>query len=167
MAAALGVALGGLLSLPVQSQESPPTLTLSQIHAARANWVSNAANRQTLADGVYLYGQTAEPEQLGAAYLVFEVQNRRVVGAFYMPSSSFDCFYGEVEADRLALTVVDSYEQSHHPYSVALATDSSVASVGGSPSTPAELEGFHHIQTISDNDQRILSTCQADYREQV
>ncbi len=118
---------------------------------------------RSLTDGVYLYGQSPEPEQLGAAYMVFEVKQGDVVGAFYMPRSSFDCFFGNFEADRLALTVVDSYEQTQHPYAIALDTSSSVAMAGGETIAPVGLEGFQRIDELSANDQRILSTCKTDH----
>lgn len=120
-------------------------------------------NPRSLADGVYLYGQAPEPEQLGAAYMVFEVNQGDVVGAFYMPRSSFDCFSGRFEADRLALTIVDSYEQTRYPYAIALDSTSSVAMAGGETIAPVGLEGFQRIAQLSANDQRILSTCKADH----
>jgi hypothetical protein len=119
------------------------------------------ASAQTLPDGVYLYGQATEPEQIGSAYMVFEVSQNQVVGAFYMPHSSFDCFNGEFQSDRLALNVVDSYEQTVNPYSIALESDGSVASTGEAIA-PIGLEGFNRMPTVSDNDRRILATCQAD-----
>lgn len=122
------------------------------------------AVQQKLPDGVYLYGQSPQPNQLGAAYMVFQVQNNRVIGAFFMPHSSFDCFDGEFQAERLALSVVDSYERTVHPFSVALGTNSSVATTGEA-AIPVSLEGFHRINTVSENDQRILSTCQADFQQ--
>jgi hypothetical protein len=120
-------------------------------------------NPQSLSDGTYLYGQAPEPEQLGAAYMVFEVNQGDVVGAFYMPRSSFDCFSGEFEDDRLALTVVDSYEQTSYPFAIALDSSSSVAMAGGETIAPVGLEGFQRIDQLSENDQRILATCKADH----
>lgn len=117
---------------------------------------------QPLADGVYLYGQSTEPNQIGSEYLVFEVNQGQVVGGFYMPSSSFDCFYGNVEAEKLALTVVDSYEQTPHAYAVALQTEGSVASAGDENVVPVGLEGYHRLQSLGDVDHQVLNTCKAD-----
>ncbi|NJO40196.1 MAG: hypothetical protein HC769_12585 [Cyanobacteria bacterium CRU_2_1] len=128
--------------------------------------LTQVANSQPLANGTYLYGQTPERDQLGAAYMVFEVNQGQVVGAFYMPRSSFDCFYGTVEANQLALTIVDSYEQTIHSYSVALEPTDSVATLG-SEATPVGLEGFHSIDGLTENDQRILSTCQTDFQQRI
>lgn len=123
----------------------------------------NAATNRSLADGVYLYGQSPQPEQLGAAYMVFEVTQGDVVGAFYMPRSSFDCFSGQFEANRLALSIVDSYEQTAYPFAIALDSNSPVAMAGGEAIAPVGLEGFQRIDQLSTNDQRILTTCKADH----
>lgn len=121
-----------------------------------------------LADGTYLYGQSQTAEQLGSAYMVFEVNQGKLLGAFYMPRSSFDCFYGNLEADRMALTVVDSYAQSPHPYAVALESTESIAMTGSETIVPAvTLEGFHRLENLSSNDQRILSTCKANYQNRI
>jgi hypothetical protein len=122
------------------------------------------AATQTIAsmeDGVYLYGQSPEPETVGSEYMVFEVSQGEVVGGFYMPRSSFDCFEGKVEADKLALTVIDSYERTPHDYAVALATSESVAT-GGDTNVPVGLEGYHRIDDLSATDRQILTTCKAD-----
>jgi hypothetical protein len=116
----------------------------------------------TLADGVYLYGQSPMAEQLGSAYLVFQVSSDDVVGAFYMPHSSFDCFVGEFQGNQLALQITDSYEQVTFPYSIALETDAVVASSGEVVSGEFGLAGFHPIESISENDYRILDVCKVD-----
>jgi hypothetical protein len=115
-----------------------------------------------LEDGVYLYGQSAEPETLGSEYLVFEVNQGEVIGGFYMPRSSFDCFEGKVEADKLALTVIDSYDRSPHDYAVALAASEPVAAVDGASPAPLGLQGYHRLNSLSELDQHILTTCKAD-----
>lgn len=126
---------------------------------------SEAERARVLADGVYLYGQSSEPEEMGSEYLVFEVNQGEVVGGFYMPRSSFDCFYGSVQAEQLDLTVINSYEQTSHPYSVALQSQGSVASAGSGASAPIGLEGYHRLDNLSDTDRQILATCKADRAE--
>ena len=128
---------------------------------------TSAANiRSPIPDGIYLYGQSPEPEQLGSTYLIFEVKNQQTVGAFYLPSSSFDCFHGELQPDRLLLTVVDSFDQTTHPYAVALQADQPVAA-GGGATPPVSLVGYHPIEFISAMDYQLLSTCQANYQPQL
>ena len=77
-----------------------------------------------------------------------------------MPQSSFDCFYGSVESDNLNLSVVSSYDQATHAYSVAFQEGTAIASAE-SVVAPVELEGYHSIDTVSSNDHRILGMCRA------
>lgn len=115
-------------------------------------------------DGVYLYGESQQPNQIGSAYLVFEVSDNQAVGAFYMPHSSFDCFQGEVQGDRFNLTLTNSYDQSTYAYSLPIQTDSYVASAVEIVPPTVQLNGFNPVQTVSDNDHRILETCKADFQ---
>lgn len=118
-----------------------------------------------LADGVYLYGESSQANQLGTTYIIFEVMGQRVKGAFYMPSSSFDCFHGQVHPGRLALMVVNSYEDTTYPYALVVqegaplvASEEAIAPVVG-------LVGYQPIATPSPEDYQILETCQANLRE--
>lgn len=151
----LGSALIGLASSSSHASDLVPPQTLAQ------------AGETIVNDGIYLYGQSAEPEQVGSAYMVFESRSDRVVGAFYMPHSSFDCFYGSAEPDQLALMVVDSYEQGVHSFDVALQSNSDVASSVGGAIASITLEGFQPVATISENDYRILEVCQSQYGDQI
>jgi hypothetical protein len=119
---------------------------------------------QTLSDGVYLYGESPAPEQIGAAYMVFEVNGAEVTGAFYLPHSSFDCFQGEFQGSRLDLMVVDSYSQTAHDYSIAIQQDGYIASSSDSVAVPVQIDGYHHISEVSENDHRLLDTCKADFQ---
>ena len=130
--------------------------TLLSSASALASPLSNAP----LVDGVYLYGQQPAAAQPGSVYMVFEVTGDRTVGAFYMPSSSFDCFHGDISATRLDLMVVDSYEQTSHPYSLAVKTQPTLAAGGAAPEFG--IDGFTRINTLSELDERILETCHAD-----
>lgn len=158
----LGLGCFTASSLPSLSQTSAavPSEDFSEV----APSLLTQQSPRSLEDGVYLYGQAPEPEQIGSAYMVFEVNQNEVIGAFYMMNSSFDCFRGEFQADRLSLNVVDSYERTIHPYSIALDTDSSVAQLDGEAIAPIGLEGFHRIEQLNELDRRILSVCQSDLR---
>lgn len=114
------------------------------------------------ADGIYVYGQSTEPQQIGSEYLVFEVNQGKVIGGFYMPSSSFDCFYGHIKSNKIALTVIDSYEQTPHSYDVALQSEGSVAQAGGTTARLVGLEGYHRLDAMTEIDQQVLSTCGAN-----
>ncbi|WP_052050876.1 hypothetical protein [Leptolyngbya sp. KIOST-1] len=114
------------------------------------------------ASGRHLFGQVAQPDQIGQGYVVLERTGDRVYGALYYPSSSFDCFYGQVEGSDLAMTIVNSYDQEAYPYSLALAEESAVASSDATGNlAPFGLNGYFAIDTISDNDHRMLDTCRA------
>ncbi|NJO70734.1 MAG: hypothetical protein HC825_01505 [Oscillatoriales cyanobacterium RM1_1_9] len=116
-----------------------------------------------LQEGIYLYGESPVPNQVGQAYMIFEVTSDRVIGAFYMLNSSFDCFSGKPQGNQLTLTIVDSYTQESHSYGIAIHHSAMVAAHQGSGTEPGiTLEGFHPIASISDNDHRILATCKAD-----
>ncbi len=116
-----------------------------------------------LTDGVYLFGEKPLPDQLQTAYMIFEARAGQVVGAFYAPHSSFDCFQGNVEYTQLSLAITESYSQEEYAYALNL-EDTAIAGPGGSQFA---IEGFHQIDAISDNDLNILSTCQAQYSQTI
>ncbi|WP_137455097.1 hypothetical protein [Halomicronema hongdechloris] len=131
-------------------------LTVSLASMAPAHVAASA----TLADGRYLYGQVPEANRDDTTYMVFELQDGKMVGAFYQPRSSFDCFQGQIQADTMALTVIDSYDQTAFNYEVALQDRSTlVAGVAGTAANPV---GYHRISSLSELDHRLLDTCQAN-----
>ena len=115
-----------------------------------------ANSASPIADGVYLYGQQATASQLGSIYMVFEVIGNRAIGAFYMPSSSFDCFNGAISSTRLDLNVIDSYEQTSHPYSLAVEPTLTAGQAG----VEFNINGFTPVNALSEMDEHILETCQ-------
>ncbi len=98
-----------------------------------------------LPDGIYLYGQSPIPEQILNEYFVFEIRNDKVIGALYLPYSSFFCFYGTQKPGQLEVTVTDSYDNSTSPYTV-------------------NLQDYHPLAQPRENDLRILSICQNNYQ---
>ncbi len=108
----------------------------------------------------YLFGQSAQPDQVGQGYVVLERTGDRVFGALYYPNSSFDCFYGQVQGTELAMTIIGSYDQEPYSYSMALAEGPVVASAGSTEElVPFSLSDFYTIATLSDNDYRMLDMC--------
>ncbi|MCD8485839.1 MAG: hypothetical protein LRZ84_03565 [Desertifilum sp.] len=163
----LSLLLLGASALATVAREVP-AVNLAEDQNRSLNVAQNSLERNplTLGNGTYLYGQSAEPDQLGNAYMVFEVQDNRVVGAFYMPHSSFDCFHGTLTAQEMALTVIDSYEQIAHPYSIALEQQFPNTADRNQPGAATfGLQGFHQISTVSANDQRMLQVCQSDFAQ--
>ncbi len=111
-----------------------------------------------LTNGVYLYGRSPEPETLGKEYLVFKVQEGEVMGAFYMPRSEFNCFSGSLNSRQMNLSITDPYDGTKYNYAIALRVVSPIAT-NNRQSSEVTLEGYHRLDNLSDNDQRILNTC--------
>ena len=111
-------------------------------------------------DGVYLYGQTPEPGQIGVDYMVFEAHRQQIVGALYRPHSSFDCFQGRVGESALTLSIINSYTLETYPYEIALISNDTVATTGQVGSS-LQLDGFHQLFNLSDLDVNLLNTCKA------
>ncbi|XGV96900.1 MAG: hypothetical protein ACAF41_29770 [Leptolyngbya sp. BL-A-14] len=158
-----GIALTGALSLAMQGLSHAPAHG-SEVPDPQPVSTSQSSGKSVigaLPDGNYLYGQAPKAGQIGATYLVFEVNKGNVTGAFYMPRSSFDCVHGAFQTQQLALTVVNSYEQASYPYTVALQSNGTSASSAQPEIAPVGLEGYYPIKQLSATDRRILSTCKA------
>lgn len=121
-------------------------------------------------DGIYLYSQSPEPEKIGQEYIVFEVRQGKVIGAFYLPHSEFSCFYGTLESGELALMVANSPDAEPYLDPVASQNSQSVASVSDRPHTgdvynpitypySVALQDYHQLPSVSANDKRILASC--------
>lgn len=122
---------------------------------------SIAVNRPV--DGIYLYGQQPVPDQLATAYFVFESRGGSITGAFYMPSSSFDCVQGQMELEQILLRVTDSYSQETSPYALSLdAPAAVVASQSRVVNAPPNISGFHQLP-MSDQGRELLAICLAKY----
>ena len=96
-------------------------------------------------NGVYLFGQSREPYQIQNEYFIFEFKNGKVIGAFYLPYSSFYCFYGVHQNNNLEVKVIDSYDNSASDYRV-------------------DLTKYYSLTQATNNDVRILKTCQTNYQ---
>lgn len=93
-----------------------------------------------LTNGVYVYGQTHQPNQIDQGYVVFQHNNGKVVGAAYYPNSEFECFQGRLNNTKLEIQPISTEGR-----------------------TTANLNNFHQVPT-SQNDRRILSQCQQEVR---
>ena len=112
-------------------------------------------------DGVYLYGQSPKPNQIGQGYIIFEKRQASVKGAMYMPSSEFSCFQGTIDrSGELAMTVKASPSETS---SNQVATNSTTPSINDDEfSTYAysvALQDYHQLKTITASDRSILQTC--------
>ncbi|MBR8839028.1 MAG: hypothetical protein DSM106950_34760 [Stigonema ocellatum SAG 48.90 = DSM 106950] len=127
--------------------------------AARANFPEQ--------NGVYLYGQSPKPDQLGQGYIVFEKQQGKVVGALYIPGSEYSCFNGTLyPSGELAMTV-KGYPGEASPTQVA--TNNTVPRLNDDePTTYAHsvtLQEYHRINSVSAQNRQILQGCKANLRE--
>ena len=114
-------------------------------------------------DGVYLYGQSSQPGQLGKGYIIFERKRGRVTGALYMPRSEFSCFRGTLRGNgKLAMTVNGYPGETSTPQ---------IASTGGlSGAQNAEttaydyslkLQDYHRLNSIGSTDRKVLQMCKS------
>lgn len=143
----LGVDILAVSLCPVLAQEEVNrTDTDTAISTLDTSTISSKlTSGEVLDNGVYLFGESVKPGQVQQEYFVFELQNEKVMGAFYMPYSSFDCFHGSFKAGELDLTIVSSYDEAAYPYSV-------------------KLKDYQLVSSISSSDQRILNTCKTVYQ---
>lgn len=149
----LGTAAVATLGAAAQAQTVESPLTSGALAVAQTP-IESVAER-------YLFGQVPEPDQIGQGYVVLERTGDRVYGALYYPSSSFDCFEGQVQGSEVAMTVINSYDpEDTYPYSIAMAEGPAVAANDASGAlVPFGLEGFHAIGSLSENDHRMLDVC--------
>lgn len=119
------------------------------------------ASEDLFPNGLFLYGQSLQPNEIGQEYLVFEVQQNQVKGAVYLPYSEFSCFEGTVTSQGMNLSITDPYSETAYPVTISLQQEAIAASVAV-PSTMVGLEGYHQLNGISDRDQQILNTCLAE-----
>lgn len=127
-------------------------------------------------DGIYLYSQSPEQEQIGQEYMVFEMRQGNIIGAFYLPYSEFTCFSGTLRSGKLALMVAHAPDSDPYPGSVATQNSQQVA--GASDRATIEnvynalaspysvvLQDYYQLASVSANDQRLLRTCKNNYQE--
>ncbi len=166
----LAISLAISVIAPLEANASDQLPTHKQVNVTddgRASAETTAPHSVFPADGTYLYGQSPNANQIGVAYAIFEVRDRTAVGAFYMPQSSFDCFYGEVVSHQMNLTIVNSYEQEAYAYSLPLSQQATVASSDGIEVSSPAIEGYFPIDTVSEVDREMLSTCRANYSKNI
>ncbi|MEH2376820.1 hypothetical protein [Nostoc sp.] len=115
-------------------------------------------------DGVYLYGQSPKPNQLGQAYIIFQKQQEKVTGVLYMPQSEFNCFQGTLNpSGELAMTVNGSANEASSNQSNQVATSSRLPKVGEDESSSyaysVALQDFYRLNSITASDRRTLQMC--------
>lgn len=110
-----------------------------------------------LANGVYLYGETARPDVVGKEYILFETIGTKARGAFYLPRSEFSCFYGRLTGDRLNVTVIDPFDRQKYSFSLSVTSNG----LNASKQPQSGQATYQPLAKISPNDLRILAACKS------
>jgi hypothetical protein len=112
------------------------------------------------ANGVYLYGESDRPDVVGKEYLVFETIGNKTIGAFYLPRSEFNCFYGQFTGSRMNVTLIDAFDLQKYKFTLALNPSGLTASKQPMMGEPT----YQPLGKISNNDLQILNTCKLQLR---
>ncbi len=135
----LGICVGSALANELKA--SPTVLSATSSTVKPLIQSPGVSPESGLAEGLYLYGDSAQSGVIGKNYWVFQVTgDRQVVGAVYAPYSSFDCFHGQERSMQLDLIVKNSYTQDQSPALVPLSN-------------------LKPISTIGDTDRNVLDAC--------
>ncbi|MBN3886041.1 MAG: hypothetical protein V7K64_05765 [Nostoc sp.] len=115
-------------------------------------------------DGIYLYGQSPNANQLGQGYIIFQKQQAKVTGALYMPQSEFNCFQGTINpSGELAMTVNSSSNEANSNQSNQVATSNRLPKVNDDESNSyaysLALQDFYRLNSITASDRRTLQMC--------
>ncbi|NEO88122.1 MAG: hypothetical protein F6J87_28285 [Spirulina sp. SIO3F2] len=108
--------------------------------------------------GPYFYGEVAQPEQNGATYVVMERHQDQWIGAIYQPNAEFDCFVGNLKPQGLALTLQTLATQQTFTHTLTVDPTVTVASRQETELAP-QILGFEAIQTLGDQEHRLLHIC--------
>lgn len=81
-------------------------------------------------DQTFLYGETAEANQLGKGYIVFQQQQDRIVGAFYYPQSEFSCFIGKLENSNLRVLSLPTHQDPISSFSLSMNELTAISNIG-------------------------------------
>lgn len=169
-----------LLVTSISDAEAKPTITKDSqqqdISFLAKNSNTILKEKPPEKDGIYLYGQSPEPDQIGQEYLVFELRQGKVTGAFYLPSSEFSCFQGSLSAGKLDLTIAndsdsnsdsDPIADAQNSAQVAAASNTQLGDEYGqmSSSYSVALQNYHSLSSISANDKQILAACKNNNQE--
>lgn len=111
-------------------------------------------------DGIYLYGQSVTPNQLGQGYILFQKQQGKIIGTLYVPQSEFSCFQGTLaKSGELAMTVRSSPGEVG---AMEVSTRSTIPKISDESTTYAHsltLQDYHQLSYLSANDKEMLETC--------
>jgi hypothetical protein len=113
---------------------------------------------EAFTDGIYFYGQSALPEQLGKEYLIFQVDRGKIKGAFFLPQSEYDCLEGTIDRQKINLSIEDG-EGNIYTHQIAIERNSSIASNGNLERRSVNLQGYQPISPIPATAKELLVSC--------
>lgn len=145
----------------IVSQKKSPSSTalIPEPQAAKTN-VELPAAQFPKQDGIYLYGQSPKPNQIGQGYIVFVKQKNLVTGALYMPSSEFSCFQGNIDSrGELAMTVTAPGGEGTEPVATASRLPKLDIDEPMSYAYSVALQDYHQLNSVSISDRQILQMC--------
>jgi hypothetical protein len=132
------------LKLQIMAAGVSILMTLGSVAILKSSAQANPdslSNSDSRGDGIYLYGEAPQPDQIGKGYVLFQQKNQKVVGALYYPRSEYECFTGSRKQSLLDIQAIGAYEANVVELTI-------------------NLSQLHPIPVISKNEQRILSDCQ-------
>jgi hypothetical protein len=122
----------------------------------------NPSSGSPITGGVHLYGESERPDVVGKEYIIFETIGNKTIGAFYLPRSEFNCFYGQFKGSRLDVTLIDAFDRQKYNFSLALSSTGLTASKQPLMGEPT----YQPLGKISNNDRQILATCKLQLQTQ-
>ena len=152
----LTMGLLAIKTLPLIASENTKNLKTSYL-------AQNEQSRLPWSDGIYFYGQSEKLDQIGQEYLVFKVNQKNIIGVFYMPSSEYNCFQGRVEEQRINLSIRDTYNNSTYAHSIAIQERSLIAAEGSKIKRFGGLQGYKPIGKIRKVEQEMLDICEKSF----
>jgi hypothetical protein len=80
----------------------------------------------------HLYGESAQANQVGKGYIIFQRQGQNVVGAFHYPQSEFSCFVGKVMNQQLKVVTLELGQTAPVSLDVSLSQLHTIRVIGSS-----------------------------------
>jgi hypothetical protein len=133
-------------------------IALATIVMQPANGLAGNLNRLNLSpqtNGVYLYGESDQPDVVGKEYIIFETVGNKTIGAFYLPKSEFSCFHGQFQGSRMNVTLIDTFDRQKYNFTLNLNPSGLTASKQPMMGEPS----YQPLDKISNTDRSILNTC--------
>lgn len=117
-----------------------------------------------LEDGIHFFGEASEREKLGSTYMIFEVEDAKVLGAIYAPHSAYSCFEGRFSNNQLALRIDDPYGDDVYLHEIALEQTAVIAANSELRSVEMQLglDGMNPLDDIQAQEQGLLASCKAE-----